>query len=140
MAEPVAFVRRVLPAPPEVVFAAWTDAAGMRQWMSPVGTASMAMDLRVGGSFRLVMSGPGLDIEHSGEYLAIEPPSLLSFSWRSEFTAGRETLVTVRLAPYGQSETELTLTHELLTEDQARSHEGGWGGILDRLAEHLSGR
>jgi uncharacterized protein YndB with AHSA1/START domain len=30
-----AFVRRVLPAPPDVVFDEWLDAEGMAEWMRP---------------------------------------------------------------------------------------------------------
>lgn len=135
---PRAMVRRTISASPEEVFAAWTDADGMREWMSPVGTASMEMDLRVGGEFRLVMSGGGMEIKHVGVYTVIQPPIRLQFTWRSEFTGLRDTLVTVDLTPIDGGKTELLLTHERLSEEESVSHGGGWSTILDRLDALLS--
>jgi uncharacterized protein YndB with AHSA1/START domain len=134
---PAVVVRRVLPAPPDVVFAAWLDPESVREWMTPAGTAELTLDPHPGGAFRLVMSGGGTEIEHTGKYRAIVPPELLQFTWRSRFTDDQETLVTVRLTPRGDGCTELELVHELLTVEQAGSHSGGWRQIVDRLAEHL---
>jgi uncharacterized protein YndB with AHSA1/START domain len=130
---PAVVVRRVFSAPIDDVFAAWTNPEAVGQWMSPIGTATMTMDFRVGGRFRLVMEHSGTSIEHLGEYRAIEPPELLVFTWRSDYTHG-ETLVTVRLRTLAPDSTELELTHEGLPEDQIESHAGGWGRILERLA------
>ncbi len=129
-------LRRLIPATPEEVFAAWADPASMGAWMSPVGDADVTADVRVGGGLRVVMQGDGMEIEHVGEYREVDPPRRLSFTWRSEYTGGDDTLVTVDLSPAGD-ETDLVLTHELLTEEMAASHEGGWGGILTRLQGHL---
>lgn len=129
-------VRRVLPATPEEVFLAWTDPEHLQQWMSPVGAAEADVDLRVGGRFRVVMKGAGLAIEHTGEYLEIEPPERLAFTWRSPYTGDEPSVVTVVL--YGRDDgTELVLIHERLPEEKAASHGQGWGQMLDRLAEHL---
>ena len=65
-------VERVLPASPGEVFDAWTTPSRMATWMSPVGAAEAEVDLRVGGSFRVVMVEAQL--EHRGEYLEIDPP------------------------------------------------------------------
>ena len=46
--ESVAVVRTVK-APPQQVFAAWTDAAQLQRWLAPIAQA----DGRVGGHFRL---------------------------------------------------------------------------------------
>lgn len=131
-------IRRVLPAPPDDVFRAWTDPVVMARWLSPVGSAEAEVDLRVGGAFRLVMRGDGREIEHTGEYRAIEPPTLLVFTWVSPFTGSTGSLVTVRLATHGDG-TELVLTHEALPPGGADSHAGGWGRMLDRLAGVLAG-
>jgi uncharacterized protein YndB with AHSA1/START domain len=112
----------------------------MAQWMTPSGSASAEIDLRVGGRFRLVMSDEHLRIEHTGEYRVIQPPELLVFTWRSEFTGMRDTLVTVRLTERGARETEIEVTHELATEDEATSHAGGWGQLLARLEAYLEDR
>ena len=84
-----AHVKRIVRAPAADIFDAWTDPAAMAQWMTPVGTATADVDLRVGGRFRLVMADARLRIEHTGEYRVIQPPELLVFTWRSEFTGLR---------------------------------------------------
>jgi uncharacterized protein YndB with AHSA1/START domain len=86
------------------------------------------------------MSGEAGDTEHSGEYRELRRPERLAFTWISEHTLGRETLVTVALRAVGE-ETELTLTHERLPDDEARrKHERGWTGIVEKLAAHLDER
>lgn len=126
-------IERVLPASPERVFRAWTDPAEMGGWLSPVGTAEVVADVRVGGRFTVVMVGDGRRIEHAGEYLEIDPPRRLRFTWRSPYTGPEPGIVTVALdaVPGG---TRLVLTHAALPEDTVESHAGGWGSILDRLA------
>jgi uncharacterized protein YndB with AHSA1/START domain len=130
-------LRRHLPAPPEEVFRAWTDPELMSQWLTPVGTATASVDLRVGGAFSVVMSGEGTTIEHTGEYLEVEPPHLLVFTWRSPFTGGEPSVVSVRLVPVGPG-TELTLVHRQLPADAVESHAGGWGQMLERLERLLT--
>lgn len=61
-------IERVLPASPERVFSAWTDPAEMGGWLSPVGTAQVVADVRVGGRFTVAMVGDVRRIEHESEY------------------------------------------------------------------------
>ncbi len=129
---------RVLPATPDEVFRAWTDPEQMARWMSPVGSARADVDLRVGGHLRLVMDGAGMSIAHTGEYLEIDPPTRLSFTWRSEHTGGRDTMVTVALEPHPDG-TFLRLRHERLSEEQAATHGQGWGQMVERLAVAMAG-
>ncbi|HLW53940.1 MAG TPA: SRPBCC domain-containing protein, partial [Candidatus Angelobacter sp.] len=51
-------VRRRMPAPREFVYEAWIDPQGLREWMCPgdVVSAEAVLDVRVGGSFRIIMS------------------------------------------------------------------------------------
>ena len=93
----------------------------------------------MGGHFRLVMADEHLRIEHTGEYRVIQPPELLVFTWRSEFTGMRDTLVTVQLTERGSRETEIEVTHELATDDEASSHAGGWSQLLARLQAYVEG-
>lgn len=129
-------ITRRLGAPPARVFAAWLDSARLAQWLSPVGHAEAEVDPRVGGAFRVTMVGEGSRIEHTGEFLAIEPPRRLRFTWSSPYTGPEASIVTVDLAPIDGG-TELTLVHERLPADQVQRHGGGWTRILDRLAALL---
>jgi uncharacterized protein YndB with AHSA1/START domain len=107
--------------------------------MSPIGTVDAEVDLRVGGALRVVMSADGTVIEHRGEYVEIEPPLRLAFTWASRFTGDQPSLVTIELEPDGPDATLLRLVHSRLPESAARSHEGGWGAMLDRLHARLGG-
>jgi len=133
-------VRRVLPASREQVFAAWTDADSMRDWMCPsdAHTAEAWLDPRAGGSYRIVMRDGAGTYEHTGQYLIVEPPSRLVFTWIAASTANRPTIVTVELAPHAQG-CELVLTHERLPEGTVvERYRGGWGYIAERLAAFLA--
>lgn len=133
-------IRRVIPAPREAVFAAWIDPKSMKHWMCPGDTvgAEAQLDPRVGGAFRIVMKGRTRDHEITGEYRIVQPPSKLAFTWISKATGGHSTLVTVELFDRGENRCELVLTHEMLPDPEAvQNHRGGWGQIVERLAEHL---
>jgi uncharacterized protein YndB with AHSA1/START domain len=137
MAEDAVVIRRTIPASAERLFDAWTDPEQLARWMSPIGHAVVEVDARAGGRIRVTMAGEGRTIEHTGEYLAIERPHRLVFSWRSPYTGGVASRVTVELSE-GAGGTELTLRHELLPLEAISSHAGGWGTMLDRLAALLS--
>jgi uncharacterized protein YndB with AHSA1/START domain len=131
-------IRRVLAVPRERVFAAWLDPVSLARWMGTgEGADVTALDPRVGGQFRVVMRHGGGRVEHWGEYLAIERPSFLSFTWVSANTEHRPTHVTVELLDQGDS-TELILTHRRLPLRQVEPHRSGWTAILAALERTLS--
>ncbi len=135
-------IRRLIRAPREDVFAAWTDPESIKHWMCPgdIVTAEAQLDPRVGGSYRIVMKSPTREVDHAGEYLVVEPPSKLVFTWVSNSTGNQPTLVTVELFERG-SACELVLTHERFANaDAVMRHKGGWGQIIDRLALYLAQR
>lgn len=130
-------IRRRLSAPITEVFAWWTQADKLQQWMSPVGTTEAEVDLRVGGAFRIVMKSGDLAIHHTGEFIEIEAPKRLVFTWVSPYTGPDPSLVTLELEPDGASATQLRLVHSHLPNAVAPSHRDGWGTMLDRLASRL---
>jgi len=137
---PVLVVRRRIAVPRDQVFAAWLDSESLAQWMRPgdCTTATVTVDPRVGGGFRIVMDGPTHGaVEHYGEYLAIEPPSLLSFTWISQPTEHRATIVTIEFEERGGA-TELVLTHRGLPAKAVEGHRKGWTDVVRLLDEALT--
>lgn len=132
-------VRRNLPVPRERVFSAWLDPTMLSRFMSPgsVTSTTVEVDARVGGKFRIVMRKPRGDVEHQGEYLVIEPPSRLSFTWISANTEHRSSVVTIELHESGAG-TELILTHRRLPPTQVGAHRDGWTDILRKLHATLT--
>ena len=129
---------RVLPATPEEVFAAWSDAESLSVWMCPgdVERADVEIDFRVGGRFRIVMHGEQDYVQH-GEYLEIEPPKRLSFTWVSDFVPAEESRTRVKLSfeAIGTGRTLLRLVHEALPD---KLHETAYAIACDIVAADLS--
>jgi uncharacterized protein YndB with AHSA1/START domain len=134
-------VSKVMPVSREEVFDAWLDGEGMGRWMCPgtVGRSEATLDARVGGGFRILMKAAEAEYVHTGEFLVLDRPSKLQFTWFSPGTDQQETLVTVELHERGEH-CEVVLTHERFPrEDAAARHQKGWGEILDKLAGYLGG-
>lgn len=138
-------ISRNFEAPREAVFDAWLDASQLAKWMGPRGVRA-EIDLvepRVGGRYRIIMhpkSGGTPTV--SGVYREISRPDRLVFSWTWENahpdgSAGVETIVTVTFED-DAGRTKMTLQQEgLETKETRDSHEHGWSGSFDKLAEAL---
>jgi uncharacterized protein YndB with AHSA1/START domain len=132
-------IRRNMPARREVVYEAWIDPHGIREWMCPGDaiSAEAVLDVRVGGSYRIVMKSRERDHVHTGVYQVVEPNAKLVFTWTQE-GSDDTTLVTVEFLPRG-NESELVLTHERFAKaDVAQRYQSGWGTIAEKLAAFLA--
>jgi uncharacterized protein YndB with AHSA1/START domain len=129
---------RVFDAPAERVFGLLTEPAGLARWWGPHGftTPEVQVDLRVGGSLRLTMQPPDGESFHlSGEFLQIEPPSRLRFTfrWDEPVPDDRETIVDLALDSLG-GRTTVTLTQAAFaTQERLELHHSGWADSLERL-------
>jgi len=66
-----------------------------------VSESVATLDVRVNGRYTIVMKGPSGDVVHTGQYLVIERPRRLVFTWVSTRVRGRTTQVTLELEPDG---------------------------------------
>lgn len=126
-------------APPETVFDAWLDPALARRFAfaTPDGEMIVAeIDPRVGGKFNFTDRRPAMgDVAHVGEYLEIDRPRRLKFTFGvPQFDPGLTT-VTLDFKPVDGGGTELTLTHEGVAPEWAEGTPKGWAMILDGLAK-----
>jgi uncharacterized protein YndB with AHSA1/START domain len=139
--ETSAEVRRHFKAAPEKVFAAFSEARLVRQWLSPSPEITLTLlqfDFRVGGAYRFAYHLPaGESVIVGGVYRAIEPPSKIVFSWVIEPPdehAGIESEVTVTITRDGAG-AELLIRHDKLGRaDAVERHAVGWHGALGQLA------
>jgi uncharacterized protein YndB with AHSA1/START domain len=139
-------IERIIDAPAEAVFRAWTDPEAMLVWYAEGGDDPVVRvvehDLRVGGAF-CVEFGPrgGEPFVESGIYLEIDPPRLLVManSLRGPDVEGwSETRVTVEFNEV-DGKTRLVLTHEGFTNPDTRDNvANGWPGFIDRLERLLT--
>jgi uncharacterized protein YndB with AHSA1/START domain len=133
-------LRRTFNADPSRVFNAWTDPQFLRKWWGVAEgytTPIAEVDLRIGGSYRLGMLSPDADDLNTlaGEYLVIETPDKLVFTWGMEIdgTVPNPSTITIQLTPHGAG-TMLVLMHEYVgTPEMAENFRAGWTGMLARL-------
>jgi len=137
-------VTRLVDAPRDMVYAAWTEPEQAMQWWGPAGFAVtvLEMDVRPDGKWRKCMRAPdGKDYWRSGVYREVVAPERLVFTYVSDDprgAPGHETVVTVIFEERG-AKTMMTLRHSGFQSKAARdSHLGGWGSSLERFARHIS--
>jgi len=154
-------ITRVLDAPRDLVWKAWTEPDRLMQWWSPKGftTESCKVDLRVGGTFHYALRMPdGQDMWGKFVYREIVKPERLVYivhfsdakggvtrhpmapTWplktlsTTTFEArGKETLLTVRAVPF-----EATDEERRTFEKGRESMKMGWGGTIDQLEAYLA--
>ncbi len=132
----VLVVRRTIHASAERIFAAWTRPEQLRVWWGPrpVTCSGAEVDLRVGGRYSIANALPdGTTVVIEGEFLEIERPQKLVYTWRMGQGAQESSLVTVRFEERNEA-TEVIIVHENVPSADVRvSHEKGWNGCLDGL-------
>jgi uncharacterized protein YndB with AHSA1/START domain len=125
----------------ERVFDGLLDPDKVRIWMiapaDPSLVKSVIIDARVGGGFSIVGPIDGIDYEHTGEYLEIDRPHRLVFTWAAEDSPNHDRIV-IDIVPF-ESGCELTLTHEIHpdTAEYAAQVRMGWPVKLNALASSL---
>jgi uncharacterized protein YndB with AHSA1/START domain len=137
---PIVRVTRRFDASAERVFDAWLDPKTAGRWLFATPTGQMMrveIDARVGGQFIIVDRRDGEDVEHRGEYLDIDRPRRLVFTFGVPKYSSETTRVCVDIVPR-ETGCELTLTHEGVLPDYAERTKAGWTEILGRLAAGLT--
>jgi uncharacterized protein YndB with AHSA1/START domain len=134
--------KRRFNAPPEKVYAAWTDPQKIVRWFGRADanreTFQADIDPRVGGRYRVSFSTDAEYYEVGGVYREVLPNRRFVFSWAWHSTPERESQVTVSLEPDGDG-TRLTVHHEQLFDQASRDgHERGWTASLDKLEKILA--
>jgi uncharacterized protein YndB with AHSA1/START domain len=136
-------LEREFRAPPERVFAAFTDPKLLAQWWGPEGMTCPVceIDLRVGGRYRTCMRGDSGDHWLSGVYREIVPPRRLVFTWAWEQSGarGHETVVEIDFAPAGPHTRIRLVQREFESEAARDQHRGGWTSTFTCLDRFLKG-
>jgi uncharacterized protein YndB with AHSA1/START domain len=131
-------VTRRYAASPERVFDAFLDPAKAGRFMFATPTGEMVrveIDARVGGRYAFVDRRDGDDVAHTGEYLEIDRPRRLVFTFSADGSEADR--VSIDIAPLESGGCEVTLAHEMNPKwaEYADRSAQGWSGILDGLAE-----
>lgn len=104
----------------------WTIGEGWK-------TRFAEVDLRVGGKFTLGNEPAGGSILLiTGEYLVVEPPDRLVYTWRFQGENPEESLITVEFKGDGDK-TEIVVTHERASKEMAQGAIAGWEAVQHSL-------
>lgn len=137
-------ISRLIDAPRQKIFRAWTEPALLAQWWGPHGmtTPECEMDLWVGGQFRTLMRAPdGSEYPTMGVFLEIVAPQRLVFTdaflpgW---LPSGKAFMTAEVVLDDEGGKTRYTARAFHWSEEDRQAHEAmgfheGWGQSLDRL-------
>ncbi len=136
---------RVFDAPRALVWKAWTDPTMMAQWFGPRGFTNPVceLDVRVGGSLRIVMRGPdGNDYPMKGVFREVLKPERLVFTTIAIDNDGNHLLegeTTVILAEKNGKTTLTLKTYAAglvpVAPKMLAGMEAGWTQSIDKLEE-----
>jgi uncharacterized protein YndB with AHSA1/START domain len=143
-------IKRMLNAPPERTFKAWTSPEHIKQWMCPgpgMTVPVASMDLRVGGKYRIQMkTQDGEFFTAVGVFKEVKAPERLVYTWDYEKDGsgeafgeveGKVSLITVEFLKRGQ-QTELVLTHNRFATIESRdNHTEGWTAGVESFAKFV---
>ncbi len=134
-------VSRVVPGSPQQAFDAWTTPSALRRWWGPPGGRCLdaELELRVGGGYRIDNElADGTLVTISGEFLLLDEPDRLAYTWTTDPTrpSGERVVVEFDHHPDGAM---VTVTHSRIPDPVLEAdHRGGWNSCLHGLAEHLA--
>jgi uncharacterized protein YndB with AHSA1/START domain len=143
-------VTRVLNAPRELVFDAWTDPTHLGEWWGPVGftTTTERMDLRPGGEWIHVMHGPdGTDYPNYTVFIEVDRPARLVYT-NSDGDSAAAPVVFEATVTFDEQDgrTRVTMRARFgsaVEKARVMREYGAYEGALqtlDRLAQHLISR
>ena len=140
---------RILDAPRQDVFDAWTHAERFAAWFGEHGTSvpvdRASMDVRPGGEWHAVMlvGTERTELHFSGTFLEIEAPERLVLTVTDREHPGPEVeVLTVVLDVLGDGRTRMTFTQRggNLDTDGYEGAMQGWLVFFERLGGHLKTR
>jgi uncharacterized protein YndB with AHSA1/START domain len=129
-------------ASPERVFEALTDPKQLMQWWGQADmyrAVAYEIDLRPGG--RWVCKGKGVDgkeFQVKGEYIEVDPPRTLEYSWIADWSGDLKTIVHWDLSPH-QGGTMVRIRHRGFAgqAEHAKNHSNGWTRVLGWMQAYL---
>ncbi len=134
-------VRRVINAPPHLVYRVWTEHEFARRWNwgARFDTIDVVLDCRVGGAWTQNVRdrGTGEVWSFDGEFLTVEPPKRLRFTfhWKNDRGVNHSrSVVDVEFRDLGER-TEIVIRHTEIADAQERQGtNGGWIDVLGCIA------
>ncbi|MFJ6850242.1 SRPBCC domain-containing protein [Streptomyces sp. NPDC091271] len=140
-------ITRVVAAPRDRVFEAWTDPEDFAAWYggdADVPLDRVSMDVTPGGEWSLVIVVPGAEMPFHGVYQEVSAPERLVFTLKDRSAPAdiEGETVTVTLTEKSRKSTEMVFRQRggNLTPEQYAAAEDGWEAFFDALDARLAAR
>jgi uncharacterized protein YndB with AHSA1/START domain len=137
-------VQRVMPAPPGEVFDEWLDPESLTEWMCPRPSrvVGLVVEPRVGGTVRFDVDDDGAAVLITGQFLAIDRPRLLRFTWSNSNWPDPTvvSVVEVTFDPADDDQTLMSIEHSLVPPTEFDDFHRGWNDTADQLVAQLTAR
>lgn len=152
-------IERILNAPRERVWEAWTNPEDIKKWWGPKDFTAphIKNDLREGGKFVYAMHGPAgsefdKDMWSGGEYKEVIPmEKIVATDYFTDAEGNKispaeygmpgewpeEMLVTVTFEDVGEGKTKLKIVHEGHPAEMADMANEGWNQSIDKFEAAL---
>jgi uncharacterized protein YndB with AHSA1/START domain len=135
-------IERAFAAPAAEVFDAWTSPEVMRRWFHCAHdweTPEAEVDLRVGGTVRVVMRKPdGTEAAARGEFTLIDRPHRLAMTWTFADLPADEQLIELSFTESGGRTTVVLVNSGISTQERRDDQNWGWNGCFDQLERVLT--
>ena len=141
---------RLIDAPRELLYRAWTDPEMLKQWFAPLPytTPHAELDVRPGGSNLIVMAGPdGQEMPNRGIYLEVVPNEKIVFTdaFTSAWVPSPKPFMTVILTfepEAGKTRYTARVRHWSIADRETHEKMGfhpGWAKATDQLVALVAG-
>lgn len=137
-------VTRSIDAPARIVFEAWTRAELFQRWWVPKSAGlrllSCDMDVRVGGTYRLVFDAEPEPIAFHGSYLEVTAPTRLSWTNEEVFGSGQVSTVSFEEIAGKTAGQTWVVVHERYPSKAALDdaiHSGSTSGDMNETFDQL---
>jgi uncharacterized protein YndB with AHSA1/START domain len=135
-------IERTFDAPAEDVFDAWTSPEVIERWFIPGRdwqTPSAEVDLRVGGTVRVVMRDPsGAPVEAGGEYTEIDRPHRLAFTWTFDDDPSNQQLIEIEFTERDGATNVVFVNSNISHKDRRDQQYEGWLGCINNMERALA--
>ena len=135
-------IERIFNASAEDVFDAWTSEEVIRRWFRPGQgwqEPTAEVDLRVGGTVRVVMRSPdGDEVSAGGQYVEIDRPRRLAMTWTFDDDPSNEQLIEIEFTERDGATAVLFVNSNISEPKRRDAQYEGWSACLDNMERVLA--
>jgi uncharacterized protein YndB with AHSA1/START domain len=128
-------ITRIINAPRDLVWKAWTNPARLKQWFQVNGTSleGVETDVRPGGAWQAKMRSNGDEAQWKGEYTEVAEPERLVFTISDQAGEDEPRTASVLLIDL-KGKTQMVFQ----VSDRHLGYARSWSSVLDRMADDLA--